>query len=43
MLIWVLFVAPSCLDEAHEEVREIAEVAMEELKKQKAKSIAKPH
>jgi hypothetical protein len=31
------------LIEAHDVVREIAEVAMEELKKQKAKSIAKPH
>jgi hypothetical protein len=43
MLIRILFVAPSCLDEAHEVVREIAAAAMEELKKQKAKSIAKPH
>jgi hypothetical protein len=43
MLIWILFVASYCSNVAHEVVREIAEVAMEELKKQKAKSIAKPH
>jgi hypothetical protein len=43
MLIWILFVAPSCLNDAHEEVRKKVEEAMEELKKQKAKSIAKPH
>jgi hypothetical protein len=40
MLIWILFVASIC---RHEEVREISDEAMEELKKQKAKSIAKPH
>jgi hypothetical protein len=39
----ILFVAPSCLDEAHEVVREIVEEAMEVLGKQKKKSIAKPH
>jgi vacuolar-type H+-ATPase subunit H len=36
-------VASNCINDAHEEVREMAEEAMEELKKQKAKSIAKPH
>jgi hypothetical protein len=43
MLIRILFVASICLNVAHEDVRGIAEEAMEELKKQKAKSIAKPH
>jgi hypothetical protein len=39
----ILFVDSSCRNEAHEVVRKIAAVAMEELKKQKPKSIAKPH
>jgi hypothetical protein len=43
MLIWILFVGSSCSNEAHEEVRERAEEVMVKLKKQKAKSIAKPH
>lgn len=37
MLIWVLFVASICRNEAHEEVWEIAELAMEELGKLIAK------
>jgi hypothetical protein len=38
MLIRILFVALICLNEAHEEVRKIAEEAMEELGKQNAKT-----
>jgi hypothetical protein len=37
MLIWILFVASICLNDAHKEVREIAEEAMEELEKLNAK------
>jgi len=43
MLIRILFAASICLDNAHEDVRVIAGEVLEELKKQKAKSIAKPH
>jgi hypothetical protein len=33
MLIWILFAGSICRNDAHEEVREIAEKAMEELEK----------
>jgi hypothetical protein len=37
MLIWILFAVSICLNDAHEEVREIAVEAMEELEKKNAK------
>jgi hypothetical protein len=38
MLIWIWVVGSNCLNDAHEEVREIAEEAMEELEKINAKT-----
>jgi hypothetical protein len=38
MLIWILFVASICHNDAQEEVREIAETAQEELEKNNAKT-----
>jgi len=38
MLIWILFAASNCHNDVHEEVREIAEEAMEELEKQNAET-----
>jgi hypothetical protein len=37
MLIWILFAESICLNDAHEEVRVIAEEAMEELEKRDGK------
>jgi hypothetical protein len=42
MLICILFVASICHNEAHEEVGEIAEEAMDELEKLKEKYDADP-
>jgi hypothetical protein len=38
MLIWILFVGSLCRNDAHEEVREIVEEAMEELERLNAKT-----
>jgi hypothetical protein len=38
MLIRIMFVASICYNDAHEEVRKIAEEAMEELVKQNVKT-----
>jgi len=43
MLIWILFVGSSCLSEAHKDVREIAEKAMEELVKKNERLFYLPY